>query len=194
MTLSTYSRADGHSAVKAAAYRARASFLDRRTGLRHSYRGRTGLLSDEVIGWQGSAEDLWNAAEAAETRSNARIARELRPALPAELPFDQQVRLVRGFALWLRDRYGVALQAVIHAPTFAEPEDGRARAAEFRFHPTQVLEPQDDESLIVRFTAAGWLEMAWHLYQWGDKVEVIAPDGLRTLVEGYRRSDFDALP
>ncbi len=68
------------------------------------------------------------------------------------------------------------------------------RAAAFRFHPTQVLEPQDDGRLIVRFNAAGWLEMAWHLYQWGDKVEVIAPDELRALVEGYRRSDFDALP
>lgn len=68
------------------------------------------------------------------------------------------------------------------------------RAAEFRFHPTQVLEPQDDGSLIVRFKAAGWLEMAWHLYQWGDKVEVVAPDGLRALVQGYRRPDFEALP
>jgi predicted DNA-binding transcriptional regulator YafY len=74
------------------------------------------------------------------------------------------------------------------APAVAE------RAAEFRFHPTQVMDQQDDGSLIVRFHAAGWLEMAWHLYQWGDKVEVIAPAGLRTLVEGHRRSDFDALP
>ena len=64
----------------------------------------------------------------------------------------------------------------------------------FRFHPQQVLEPQDDGSLIVRFHAAGWLEMAWHLYQWGDKVEVIAPQALRDLVEGYRRSDFAAMP
>jgi predicted DNA-binding transcriptional regulator YafY len=68
------------------------------------------------------------------------------------------------------------------------------RAAEFRFHPTQILEPQDDGSLIVRFFAAGWLEMTWHLYQWGDKVEVLAPEGLRTMVEGYRRPDFGALP
>ncbi|GAU83917.1 YafY family protein [Bosea sp. BIWAKO-01] len=74
------------------------------------------------------------------------------------------------------------------APAAAE------RASEFRFHPTQVLEPQDDGSLIVRFQAAGWLEMAWHLYQWGDKVEVVAPEGLRALVEGHRRPDFDALP
>lgn len=53
------------------------------------------------------------------------------------------------------------------------------RAAEFRFHPGQKIEWQDDGSLVVRFHAAGWLEMAWFLYQWGDKVEVVAPDGLR---------------
>lgn len=34
------------------------------------------------------------------------------------------------------------------------------RAAGFRFHPDQVLEPRHDGSLIVRFHAAGWLEMA----------------------------------
>lgn len=68
------------------------------------------------------------------------------------------------------------------------------RAAGFRFHPQQVLESQADGSLIVRFHAAGWLEMAWHLYQWGDKVEVIAPQALRDMVEGHRRSDFAAMP
>ncbi len=69
-----------------------------------------------------------------------------------------------------------------------------SRASEFRFHPTQALKLQDDGSLIVKFHAAGWLEMAWHLYQWGNKVEVVAPEGLRSLVEGYQRSDFDGLP
>lgn len=72
--------------------------------------------------------------------------------------------------------------------------DAADRAAGLCFHPRQVLEPQDDGSLIVRFHAAGWLEMAWHLYQWGDKVEVIAPQGLRDLVNGHRRSDFPAMP
>lgn len=69
-----------------------------------------------------------------------------------------------------------------------------ARAAEFRFHPTQILEPQADGGLVVRFHAAGWLEMAWFLYQWGDAVEVLAPEGLRRLTENHRRSDFEALP
>lgn len=68
------------------------------------------------------------------------------------------------------------------------------RAAEFRFHPSQVLKCQDDGSLVVQFQAGGWLEMASHLYQWGDKVEVVAPAGLRDLVERYRRADFNALP
>jgi predicted DNA-binding transcriptional regulator YafY len=72
--------------------------------------------------------------------------------------------------------------------------ESAARASEFCFHPKQIVEPQDDGGLIVRFQASGWLEMAWHLYQWGDKVEVIAPEGLRALVEHHRRSDFDALP
>jgi len=68
------------------------------------------------------------------------------------------------------------------------------RAADFQFHPLQSLKPQDDGSLIVCFHAAGWLEMAWHLYQWGDKVEVIAPEALRKMVENHRRSDFGAMP
>ena len=72
--------------------------------------------------------------------------------------------------------------------------DAAERAAGFRFHPRQVLEPQDDGSLIVRFHAAGWLEMAWHLYQWGDKVEVLAPQELREMVKGHRRSDFRGMP
>jgi hypothetical protein len=48
--------------------------------------------------------------------------------------------------------------------------------------------------LIVRFSASGHLEMAWHLYVWGDDAEVLAPPALRQLVENHRRSDFPALP
>ena len=33
-----------------------------------------------------------------------------------------------------------------------------------------------------------------HLYTWGDKVEVLAPEKLRRLCDGYRRADFPALP
>jgi predicted DNA-binding transcriptional regulator YafY len=67
-------------------------------------------------------------------------------------------------------------------------------ARRFVFHPAQVLEDQPDGSLIVRFRAAGNLEMCWHLYTWGNKVEVIAPKALRKMVHRYRRTDFAALP
>lgn len=67
-------------------------------------------------------------------------------------------------------------------------------ARDFVFHPDQQVETEADGSLVVRFTASGWLEMAWHLYQWGDAVEVIAPPELRAMVDGHRRSDFPSLP
>lgn len=67
-------------------------------------------------------------------------------------------------------------------------------AREFIFHPDQVITEEPDGSLIVRFHAAGWLEMAWHIYQWGDAVEVLAPSELREMVAQYRRDDFPGLP
>ncbi|MDP2520923.1 MobA/MobL family protein [Shimia thalassica] len=120
-----FSRSDGHSAVAAAAYRARTSYFDHLRGRKFTYSSVDGLLSNEVVGWNAGAEELWNASEASETRSNSRVARELRPALPAELPLNEQIKLVRGFCLWLRDRYGVALQAAIHAPTFFDPQKAK---------------------------------------------------------------------
>jgi predicted DNA-binding transcriptional regulator YafY len=67
-------------------------------------------------------------------------------------------------------------------------------AATFEFHPKQTLERQADGSLIVRFKAAGHLEMAWHLYLWGVDVEVLAPQRLKDMVAGSARADFPSLP
>lgn len=69
-----------------------------------------------------------------------------------------------------------------------------AHARRFLFHPTQTTEATEDGGLIVRFRASGLLEMCWHLYAWGDAVEVLAPLELARLVAGHRRSDFPALP
>lgn len=93
----------------------------------------------------------------------------------------------RSFGVWQDpDQFGEVIWRF--APEAAD------RAAGFQFHPHQILEPQDDGSLIVRFNAAGWLEMVWHLYQWGDKVEVLAPDPLRRMVQDHRRPDFASMP
>ena len=69
-----------------------------------------------------------------------------------------------------------------------------AAAREFAFHPNQVVTEEPDGALTVAFTASGWVEMAWHLYQWGDRVEVIAPAELRDLVREHQRGDVGVLP
>ena len=67
-------------------------------------------------------------------------------------------------------------------------------ARNYVFHPNQIMQDDKEGGLIVSFEAGGWLEMAWHLYKWGDTVEVIAPDELRELVADHRRPDFPSLP
>jgi len=67
-------------------------------------------------------------------------------------------------------------------------------ARQFVFHPDQEMIEEPDGALRVRFTASGHMEMAWHLYQWGDQVEVLTPISLREMVEDHRRGDFPALP
>ena len=69
-----------------------------------------------------------------------------------------------------------------------------AAAREFVFHPSQVVTDEPNGGLRVAFTASGWVEMAWHLYKWGDKVEVIAPVELQELVRGHQRGDVGVLP
>lgn len=72
--------------------------------------------------------------------------------------------------------------------------EAAAHARGCQFHPEQELEEQTDGSLIVRFHAAGHLEMCWHLYTWGHHVEVLSPARLREMVDGPQRADFPALP
>jgi predicted DNA-binding transcriptional regulator YafY len=67
-------------------------------------------------------------------------------------------------------------------------------ARDFEFHPTQRLIDEPDGSLRVEFTASGWIEMIWHLYQWGDQVAVVAPEALKHLVKGFQRQDLEVLP
>ena len=61
-------------------------------------------------------------------------------------------------------------------------------AREFVFHLDQVAEEQDDGSLIVRFRAGGALEMCWHLFCWGEDVEVLEPEHLAEMLNGNRQS------
>ncbi len=119
-SVKTVSRGGGRSATAAAAYRNGEEITDERTGEVHDYRRRTGVehvasFAPEGMAPQPSAE-LWNRAEAAEVRKNARVAREVLVALPAELSPTQRRELAVGIAQALADRYGTAGTLAVHTP------------------------------------------------------------------------------
>jgi plasmid mobilization system relaxase len=117
------SRASGRSAVASAAYRAAERLTNERDGLTHDFTRKEGVEHAEIVLPDGVAADwakdraaLWNAAEFAEKRKDARVAREFQIALPHELTGEQRLDLCRDFARELSTRYGAAVDFAIHAP------------------------------------------------------------------------------
>lgn len=122
LSVKPVSRADGRSATAAAAYRAGVRITDERTGEIHDYTRKGGVEFSGIVapfGVKGAydREALWNAVEAAEKRKDARVAREFEIALPEELPAHERRRLAVEFARELVDRYGVAADVAVHAPS-----------------------------------------------------------------------------
>jgi hypothetical protein len=122
----TFGRSGGSSAVSAAAYRAGERIQDERTGRTYDHTDRRDVLHKEIMlpgsieggdmDWARNRSQLWNAAERAETRINARVAREYLVALPVELDAAQRLALIRGFSRELTERYRFALDLAVHAP------------------------------------------------------------------------------
>lgn len=114
------SRSSGRSAVAAAAYRSGSELVDERTGQVHDYTRKAGVADTLMVMPEGAPamtrSELWNAAESAEKRKDARTAREWVVALPAELSAEQRKELVTTFARGLAGRYGVAVDVAIHQP------------------------------------------------------------------------------
>jgi Ti-type conjugative transfer relaxase TraA len=139
-------RTQGRSAVAAAAYRAGEQLTNARDGVVHDYTGRRGIDHTEIVlpqavagvaDWAGDRGSLWNAAELAEKRSDARTAREFILALPHELDDAQRLELTREFAQGLADRYGAAIDVALHQPH--EGKDLRNRHAHLLMTTRQVL-------------------------------------------------------
>lgn len=121
LSVKTVSRSAGRSATAAAAYRTATRVYCEREGRTHDYARRRGVDYAEIIVpptavWVNDREQLWNAAERAEKRGNATVAREYELALPAELSAGGRVALAREFALAVSERYGVAADIAIHGP------------------------------------------------------------------------------
>jgi ATP-dependent exoDNAse (exonuclease V) alpha subunit len=126
LNLKTFGRSGGSSAVSAAAYRSGERIRDERTGRTYDHTDRQDVMHKEILvpsqlatadlGWAKDRSNLWNTAESAESRKNARVAREYLVALPVELDPEQRLKLVRGFSQELTDRYQFALDLTVHEP------------------------------------------------------------------------------
>ena len=84
--------------------------------------------------------------------------------------FDLQTWMERSFGIWQEDIYDI----VWRFTPKAAPE-----ARLYLFHPSQAMSDEADGSLLVSFRAGGLREMCWHLFRWGDQVEILSPPELR---------------
>ncbi|MET0238520.1 MAG: Ti-type conjugative transfer relaxase TraA, partial [Sphingobium sp.] len=99
------SRANGSSAVAAAAYRSAARLQDERLGRAHDFSNKAGVVHSEILLPKGAPDHLrdratlWNAVEAGEKRKDAQLAREVEFAIPREMDQEQGIALAREFVM-----------------------------------------------------------------------------------------------
>ncbi len=96
-------------------------------------------------------------------------------AAPATPPagFSLAAFVDRSFGIYQDDVEDVRLRIRSH---------GAEEALGWRFHSTQQATPQPDGSVLVAFRASGMRELAWHLFSWGDKVEILGPQRLKDMM------------
>ena len=92
---------------------------------------------------------------------------------PRPEDFSLQAYADESFGIYQDDTEDVVLAAT--------PE-GREDALRWRFHANQTVEEWPDGQVIVRFRASGMRELAWHLFTWGDKIRVVAPQTLQDML------------
>ncbi|MEY9199432.1 Ti-type conjugative transfer relaxase TraA [Sinorhizobium fredii] len=116
-------RSGGRSAVAAIAYRTATKMLNERDGIVHDFTRKQGVEHSEIVlpdgvdaVWALDRSTLWNAVERAESRKDARVAREFEIALPHEMTAGDRLALTRDFARELANRYGAAVDFSIHQP------------------------------------------------------------------------------
>ena len=162
LNLANFGRANGSSAVGAAAYRSGERIRDDRTGRTYDHSDRVDVLHKEIVlpsqfsnsdmRWARDRTSLWNIAEQAESRRNARVAREYLVALPVELSASRRVQLALNFSRELSERYQFAVDLTIHAPRDYPDSDPR----NFHAHLLATTREVGDSGLMQKTT------IEWH--------------------------------
>jgi hypothetical protein len=118
---SAVSRSSGGSVCAKSAYIGGNELTNELTGEIHNYTKKQGVEYSEVvlpdcIHATISATELWNKAELAENRKDARVGREWVIGLPSELNQAERLDLAKNLAKDLANRYQVATQLAVHEP------------------------------------------------------------------------------
>ncbi len=104
LTIKNVSRRDGKSAVAAAAYRSSRKLWNEREKQYSDFSRKQDVTHSEIITpddtplWAHDREQLWNRAEAAEKRKDARLCKEVQLAFQVEMSLEQNIELGRAFA------------------------------------------------------------------------------------------------
>jgi uncharacterized protein YggU (UPF0235/DUF167 family) len=122
LRITPMSRAKGANALQAAARYAATVLVDHRTGEKYDFSADPGVVHQEIIGpgnadcfWQ-DRQSLWTAAERAEERKDARVAREYEIALPHELSATERIELARRWGKFVVERYRNVVDLTVRAP------------------------------------------------------------------------------
>ncbi len=122
LEIQPFKRSEGRSSVAASAYRSASVLRDERLEMVFDYSAKGGVAFTGIMAPEGAPatlldrERLWNAAEAADKRSDSRTAREILISLPHELSDDQRHALVRAFVAESLVAKGMIADYGVHYP------------------------------------------------------------------------------
>ncbi len=113
------SRSDGRSAVAAAAYRSGTNLVNEWSGRPANYSRKTGVVYSEIMLPDKAPtaffdrQTLWNSVEMNEKRADVQLAREIKVALPQELPPEEHKKIIHAYCQQFVDS-GMCVDFSIH--------------------------------------------------------------------------------
>jgi hypothetical protein len=139
LSVKAISRSDGRSAVACAAYRAGEKLVCDFYEKEQDYTKKSGVEFTNIYAPENTnpelldRQTLWNTVEKVERRKDAVLAREFEIAFPHELNAEQRKQLLDELCQKLVEKYGVVVDAAIHAPHTESGSDARNYHAHIMF-------------------------------------------------------------
>lgn len=139
LSVKAISRSDGRSAVACAAYRSGEKLVCDFYEKEQDYTKKTGVEFTNIYAPPNTnpelldRQTLWNTVEKVERRKDAVLAREFEIAFPCELNAEQRKQLLDELCQKLVEKYGVVVDAAIHAPHTESGSDARNYHAHIMF-------------------------------------------------------------